>query len=198
MTTAGTNITKANIVQSFKDMRDTYNTGIVWHATNSPFTPAQPNTYNGVVNETINPAGGPSAGYPFASGTGLIENNIPDSVVTASTIVTEFRNMSAALSRIRKARLIKYYSTTFPADARAESRVDFDQTNVTSMDAKYATSMDSVGVANVSSGQLISGSNINQFVTNLSTAINNARNNTLTFKEYYCHSSCHSSCHGSI
>jgi hypothetical protein len=194
MTTAGTNITKANIVSSFKTMRDTYNTGIVWHSGSHPFTPSQENTYADVVNDRTNPASGTSSGYALGS----IEDNITDANVTASTIVTQFRNYASALSRIRKARLIKYYSTTFPANVRAESRVDFDQTNVTSMDAKYATSMDSVGVANVSSGQLISGSNINQFVTNLSTAINNARENTLTFKEYYCHSSCHSSCHGSI
>jgi hypothetical protein len=194
MTTAGTNITKANIVSSFKTMRDSYNTGIVWHSSTSPFTPSQENTYNGVVNDRDNPASGTSSGYAL----GDLENNISDANVTASTIVNEFRGYASALSRIRKARLIKYYSTTFPADARAESRVDYDQTEVASLAEKYATSMNDVGVANVSSAQLISGANINQFVTNLSDAINAARNNTLTFKEYYCHSSCHSSCHGSI
>jgi hypothetical protein len=194
MTTAGTNITKANIVSSFKTMRDTYNTGIVWHSGSSPFTPAQENTYNNVVNDRDEPASGTSSGFAL----GNIEDNISDSNVTASTIVTQFRNYASALSRIRKARLIKYYSTTFPANARAESQVNSDQTEVTSLAEKYATSMADVGVSNVSSAQLISGANINQFVTNLSNAINAARNDTLTFKEYYCHSSCHSSCHGSI
>lgn len=194
MTTAGTNITKANIVQSFKDMRDTYNTGIVWHSTNSPFTPTQENTYNSVVNDRDNPASGTSSGYAL----GDIETNISDANVTASTIVNQFKGYASALSRIRKARLIKYYSTTFPADARAESRIDYDQTEVASLAEKYATSMNDIGVSSVSSGESISASNLDQFVTNLSNAINEARNNTLTFKEYYCHSSCHSSCHGSI
>lgn len=194
MTTAGTTITKANIVSSFKTMRDTYNTGIVWHSTNSPFTPNQENTYNGVVNDRDDPAAGPSTGYAL----GNIEDNILDSNVTASTIVTQFRNYASALSRIRNARLIKYYSTTFPRNDRAESRVDYDETRMTSLNAKYATSMDAVSISDVSSEQTITGSNINQFVDNLSTAINNARGDTLTFKEYYCHSSCHSSCHGSI
>jgi hypothetical protein len=194
MTTAGTNITKANIVSSFKTMRDSYNTGIVWHSGNSPFSPGQENTYADVVNDRTNPASGPSSGYA----TGNIEDNIGDANVTASTIVDQFRNYASALSRIRNARLIKYYSTTFPANVRAESRVDFDQTQMTSLDAKYATSMNGVDVSSVSSTQTIVGSNINQFVNNLSAAINSARNSTLTFKEYYCHSSCHSSCHGSI
>lgn len=194
MTTAGNNITKANIVSSFKTMRDTYNTGIVWHSGNHPFNPNAENTYNGVVNDRVNPASGPSTGYA----TGSIENNINDANVTAATIVNQFRNHASALSRIRRARLIRYFSTTFPRNDRAQSRVDFDQTQMTSLDSKYATSMNNVGVANVATGQLISGSNINQFVNNLSTAINNARNSTLTFQEFYCHSSCHSSCHGSI
>jgi hypothetical protein len=58
--------------------------------------------------------------------------------------------------------------------------------------------MDNVGISGVDAGQLIVGGNVDQFVNNLSTAINNARNSTLTFEEFYCHSSCHSSCHGSI
>jgi hypothetical protein len=194
MTTAGTNITKANIVASFKTMRDSYNTGIVWHSGSNPFTPSAENTYNGVVNDRTNPASGASSGFA----TGNIENNITDANVTASTIVNQFRNYASALSRIRRARLIRYFSTTFPRNDRAQSRVDFDQTQITSLDGKFATSMNNVGVANVAESQLIVGGNIDQFVNNLSTAINNARTSTLTFEEFYCHSSCHSSCHGSI
>ena len=194
MTTAGTNITKANIVASFKTMRDTYNTDIVWHSEDSPFTPTQENTYDGVVNDRDNPASGTSSGFA----TGSIEDDIADANVTASTIVTQFRNYASSLSRIRKARLIKYYSSTFPADARAESSVTSDVTQIASLDEKYATSMDDVEISNVSSGENISASNLDQFIDNLSAAINEARNATLTFKEYYCHSSCHSSCHGSI
>jgi hypothetical protein len=194
MTTAGTDITKANIVSSFKTMRNTYNSGIVWHSGSHPFNPNANNTYNGVVNDRTNPASGPAAGHA----TGNIEDNIADANVTASTIVNQFRNYASALSRIRSARLIRYFSTTFPRNDRAQSRVDFDQTQITSLDGKFATSMNNVGVADVAESQLIVGGNIDQFVSNLSTAINNARNSTLTFQEFYCHSSCHSSCHGSI
>jgi hypothetical protein len=194
MTTTGTNITKANIVSSFKTMRNTYNTGIVWHSGSHPFNPSTENTYNGVVNDRTNPAGGSSSGFA----TGNIENDITDANVTASTIVNQFRNYASALSRIRRARLIRYFSTTFPQNVRAQSRVDFDQTQITSLAAKFATPMNNVGVANVAQSQLIVGGNIDQFVNNLSAAINTARNSTLTFQEFYCHSSCHSSCHGSI
>lgn len=194
MTTAGNNITKANIVSSFKTMRDTYNTGIVWHSSSHPFNPGAENTYNGVNNDRTNPASGPSTGFA----TGNIENNITDANVTAATIVNQFRNHASALSRIRRARLIRYFSTSFPRNIRAGLSVTFDQTQITSLDGKYATSMNNVGVANVATNQLIVGANINQFVNNLSAAINTARNSTLTFQEFYCHSSCHSSCHGSI
>lgn len=194
MTTAGTNITKANIVSSFKTMRDTYNAGITWHSAFSPFTPSAENTYNGVNNDRANPASGTSAGFA----TGNIENNISDANITASTIVNQFREYATALSRIRNARLIKYYSTTFPTNIRAGLSVSYDQTQMASLDAKFATSMAGVGVANVATNQLILGSNINQFVNNLEVSIYTARNSTLTFEEFYCHSSCHSSCHGSI
>ena len=194
MTTAGTNITKANIVSSFKTMRDSYNTGIVWHTSNSPFTPTAENTYDGVNNVRVNPASGPSAGHAL----GNIENDITDANVTASTIVNQFRNYATALSRIRKARLIKYFSSSFPANIRAGLSVTSDVTEIASLGSEHETSMNTVGVSNVAQAQLISGSNINQFVNNLSASINTARNNTLTFEEFYCHSSCHSSCHGSI
>jgi hypothetical protein len=175
-------------------MRDSYNTGIVWHSGNSPFSPFVTNTYNGVNDDRTNPASGPVTGYAL----GDIENDITDASVTASTIVNQFRNYASALSRIRRARLIKYFSSSFPPDIRAGLSVSYDETQMTSLDAKYATSMNGVGVAGVSSTQLIVGNNINQFVNNLSSAINDARNSTLTFEEFYCHSSCHSSCHGSI
>jgi hypothetical protein len=175
-------------------MRDTYNTGIVWHSGNSPFTPSAENTYFGLMNDRENPASGPSSGFAL----GDIENNITDATVIASTIVNQFRNYASSLSRIRNARFIRYFSTSFPPDSRAGLNVTFDQTNMTSLGERYASSMNSVGVAGVSAEQLIVGNNINQFVNNLSAAINSARNSTILFEEFYCHSSCHSSCHGSI
>jgi hypothetical protein len=194
MTTAGTNITKENIVSSFKTMRDTYNTDIVWHSSSNPFTPSAENTYNGNNNVRTNPASGTTDGFAL----GDLENSITDATITASTIVNQFREYASALSRIRRARLVKYYSTTFPANIRAGLSTSSDVTQVASLGSEYAVSMSDVSVANVAENQLISGTNIDQFVTNLSNAINTARNNTVLFQEFYCHSSCHSSCHGSI
>lgn len=186
-------ITKENIVESFKTMRDTYNTGIVWHSGDSPFTPTQTNTYNDVLNDRDDPASGSDQGFAL----GDIEDNILDAKVTASTIVTQFKNYASALSRIRKARLIKYYSTTFPPDGRAESQVNYDETEIASLHDKYATSMDDVD-NDISTGELVTVSALETFVSNLSDAIAAVRDAEITFKEYYCHSSCHSSCHGSI
>jgi hypothetical protein len=185
MTTADTTITKANIVEQFKTIRDTYNAGIVWHTGNNPFTPSSNggNNYGG----NVSPLGGNASGYA----TGSIENNISDSDIVASTIVTQFRDYAKALSRIRRVRLLKYYNTN------GSQSLTYDQTNITNLNSNYQALMD-VNVSNVTAGETISASNLDTFVSNLSTAINTNRTTTVTLIEYYCHSSCHSSCHGSI
>jgi hypothetical protein len=196
MTTAGTVITKANIVEAFKAMSANYNAGIVWHSANSPFTPNQENTYNGVNNDRENPASGSSSGFDTSS----IENNITTADVRA-TITNQFASYASALSRIRRARLIKYYSTTFPTAIRSGLRVDYDETNITSLGQKYGREFSGIfdlGLAIPQTGTEISASKLNSFVSTLSTGINNHRNSTVTFEEFYCHSSCHSNCHGSI
>lgn len=174
MTTAGTNITKANIVASMEAVRNAYNSGIVWHSGNQPFQ--------------NNITGGDSSGYSLES----FSSAISDTNVTASTIVNNFRQYASLLSRIRLVRLLKWFQ--IQGDPRA--RLDFDQTNMTNLDGNYAAGM---GGSNVpSTGVLISGSELQAFVDSLSAAINSNRNNTVTIEEFYCHSNCHGSCHGSI
>jgi hypothetical protein len=183
MTTANTVITKANIVAQFKTIRDTYNSGIVWHSTNNPFTPSASNNYG-----SAQLIGGTSAGYA----TGTIEDNILDSEVVASTIVTQFKSYATSLSRIRSARLIKYYNTN------GSNSATYDQTQITNLNSSYQSLMDPVLFTNVTKDSLLTASDLDAFVARLSTAINTNRTTTLTFIEYYCHSSCHNSCHGSI
>ena len=176
MTTAGDNITKANIVASMEAIRNTYNTGIVWHSGNQPFQ--------------TDITGGNASGYA----TGSFSSDISDANVTASTIVANFRGYANLLSRIRSVRLQKWYQ--IQGDVRAQ--LNSDETNITNLTADYAADMNAVGSSIPSSGTNVDASDLDDFVTSLSTAINNHRTTTVLIEEFYCHSNCHGSCHGSL
>ena len=176
MTTAGDNITKADIVASMEAIRNTYNTGIVWHSGNQPFQ--------------TDITGGNASGYA----TGSFSSDISDANVTASTIVTNFRGYANLLSRIRSVRLQKWYQ--IQGDVRAQ--LNSDETNITNLTADYAADMNAVGSSIPSSGTNVDASDLDDFVTSLSTAINNHRTTTVLIEEFYCHSNCHGSCHGSL
>lgn len=174
MTTAGDNITKANITEAMAAVRDSYNSSIYWHSGNQPFQ--------------TDITGGNASGYSTQS----FADDISDTNVTASTITTNFRSYANLLSRIRNVRLVKYFQNQ--GDPR--SRIDFDETHLTNLNSNYAADMGTV--SGPSGEQTISASALDSFVSSLSTAINNNRTSTVTIEEFYCHSNCHGSCHGSI
>jgi hypothetical protein len=173
MTTAGDNITKANIVASMAALSSTYNSGIVWGTHSQPFQ--------------TDITGGNASGYSQT-----LESDISDTNITASTITTNFRAYATLLSRIRSVRLLKWYQ--IQGDVR--NRLDYDNTNITNLNTDYRASM--AGVAGPSSDNTVDASDLDDFVNALSTAINNNRTSTVTVEEFYCHSNCHGSCHGSI
>ena len=176
MTTAGDNITKANIVASMEAIRNTYNTGIVWHSGNQPFQ--------------TDITGGNASGYA----TGSFSSDISDANVTASTIVANFRGYANLLSRIRSVNLKKWYQ--IQSDVRAQ--LNSDETNITNLTADYAADMSATGSSIPSSETNVYDSDLDDFVTSLSTAINTHRTTTVLIEEFYCHSNCHGSCHGSL
>ena len=178
MTTAGDNITKANIVASMAALSSTYNTGIVWHSGNQPFQ--------------TDITGGDASGYSQT-----LQADISDTNITASTLTTNFRAYARLLSRIRIVRLLKYYQ--IQGDVRAQ--VNSDASNITNLTAAYdavAFGVSLEGTNVPSSGNNITASDLDAFVASLSTAINSNRTSQVTIEEFYCHSNCHGSCHGSI
>jgi hypothetical protein len=172
MTTAGDNITKANIVASMAALSSTYNTGIVWGTHNQPFQ--------------TDITGGNASGYSET-----LEADISDTNVIASTIAVNFRAYATLLSRIRKVRLLKYYQ--IQGDVRAQ--LDYNETNITNLNSTYQWDGFAGGPT---SGSTITASDLDVFVNYLSDNINNHRNNTVDIEEFYCHSNCHGSCHGSL
>ena len=176
MTTAGDNITKANIVASMEAIRNTYNTGIVWHSGNQPFQ--------------TDITGGDGTGYA----TGSFSSDISDANVTASTISFNFRIYANLLSRIRSVNLKKWYQNG--GDVR--SALQSDETNITNLNSDYGLDPNLLHTNEPTAGVTVSASDLDNFVTSLSTAINTHRTNTVLIEEFYCHSNCHGSCHGSI
>jgi hypothetical protein len=178
MTTAGDNITKANITASMETLKS-YNSGIVWHSGNQPFQ--------------TDITGGDASGYA----TQTYANDISDTNITASTLTTNFRSYAKLLSRIRIVRLLKYFQ--IQGDVRA--RIDYDNSQITNLTAAYdadAFSVSLIGTTPPASDATVSASQLDAFVASLSTAINTNRTSQVTIEEFYCHSNCHGSCHGSI
>jgi hypothetical protein len=194
MTTAGSDITKASITAQMDSIRDTYNAGIVWSTTTHPFQNAQTgrtyywNNYGNVTGTF--PVEGTATGLTTDFAAAITDTN-----VTASTIITQFRAYAVTLSKVRKARLRKFFNT----NGTIATTPFYDTTNVTNLkQATYSVSMNAVTAPTISGNNTISAADLDAFVAALSTAISTNRNATLDFQERYCHSSCHSSCHGSI
>jgi hypothetical protein len=175
MTTAGVNITKSNIVASMESLKSTYNVNIVWGTDNNPFT------------QNTATVGGTTSGY-----TGSYSADISDTNITASTIATNFRNYAALMSRIRVCRFQKWYKV----NGNDRARLDYDVTNITNLNSTFAADMTTVAAP--ASGDIITASILDSFVSSLSDAINTNRTTTALVEEFYCHSNCHGSCHGSI
>ena len=173
MTTAGDNITKANITASMETLK-TYNSGIVWHSGNQPFQ--------------TDITGGDSTGYAKQT----YADDITDTTITANTIYTNFTNYAKLLSRIRNVRLLKWYQNG--GDVR--SSLQYDATNMTNLNANYETIFGLDWKPNADT--TIVASDLDNFVNYLSTGISNARAGGVTIEEFYCHSNCHGSCHGSL
>ena len=184
MTTPGSNITHSTIYQNFQSTRDSINSLIVWSASSNPFNPGASNDYG---------SNSPAQGSASGEATGDLSQGLTDINVIASTIVSQFESYSVALSRIRYCQLTRWYNNN------GNQGITYRDTEVTSTGrTDFQASMSGVDTSNVVAAQNVIASNIDQFVTNLSNAIASNRNNTLSFNEYYCHSSCHGSCHGSI
>ena len=177
MTTAGDNITKANITEAMDNIKNSYCSGIGWGTNAQPFQ--------------TDITGGSTGGYTMD-----MPADISDTNVTASTIINNFRTYANLLSRIRNVRLLKYYQ--IGGDVRA--RLDYDVSNITNLNANYAWPRGDIDAGGIGVGgeDNINVAQLNRFVNYLSDNINAYRNSTVTIEEFYCHSNCHGSCHGSL
>lgn len=185
MTTSGVDISKTNIFERFTTMRNTVNGSVVWYNGSHPFNTGASNDYGSNL-----PAQGSQSGEATGNlGQAALVN---DSLITASTIVNQYRAFSVLLSRIRRCRLVRHYNDN------GSDVIQFDETQVTSTgrDDFSRGNFNDVGTS-IASQSVVTASTIDSFVVDLENTLTSHRNSTLTFNEYYCHSSCHSNCHGS-
>ena len=73
----------------------------------------------------------------------------------------------------------------------------FDQTDIAHNTTAQRVTLNPSQPSNLQQGQVISESNLENFLSSLASAYTTERANTYTLSKTICHSSCHSSCHGS-
>jgi hypothetical protein len=184
MATLTNPITPQNIVERFADyVVATGNAGIVWGIGAKPFS-EMPDSYfgGGTSGKSIEISGNSIAATPITA------LNIYNSLVQETNRYTRIRNLRARLS---------VTGGGGNTGTRPSAGVVFDQTRVANMSTSYLTSIGSPNNAGVTSGQIVTATNFENFFNNLRSAYNTARSSTVEVTISVCHASCHSSCHGS-
>ncbi|MEI6421940.1 MAG: hypothetical protein WCP55_06950 [Lentisphaerota bacterium] len=187
--TTGTSITKSSLITAINaDVLNVSNALIQWYAGNSNLYP----NYGpwSFVSRDYYPDGGTAVEGPSALTTPTTAD-IGDTLVTASTIYNTFVNYSNVFTRIRRVRILKYYNSG------GTYGLSFDQTAYISLNSYFqgTVSVPAGDTANISSNHVASAANMNQFINDLQLSLDGINKGTLTFREYYCHSSCHGNCH---
>lgn len=131
-----------------------------------------------------------------SSGSGLSVTNspqttdLPSADIVASTLETALRNATVELSNVRAFTLKKYYTTTSGTTEYATFSATGNLTDAYRL--AYGSTPAGAGY-NIAAAQNVSASNLDSYVTALNNALTAHRGSTVTFNEYWCHSSCHSS-----
>lgn len=175
MATSGSLITKQSVVNDyFTYIRNpAYNSVVFWDGNNPG--PSRINT-------------GALGPRDFSANLGT--GNLPEAVVTASTIINQVRGFAVYTTAARRARsgfIVDDFSPDNP-----QFTID-DRTDVCRLTDAYLIGYGYGG----SLSNPISASNINQFYTDIRSTAQNAQTTAGVVDLRVCHSSCHSSCHGS-
>lgn len=190
MISSGQEVNKEDQVSKFVDtVKTAVEASIVWHSASAV------------------PANFPSSILDTKSVAGPTVGNINDLTITANTLAYLFRDYAKAYCKYRKIRYRRFYNTN------GVNRANIDQTNVAAVKSKPSTSYyvsnmpeirttsqdgdfnSSSDIYDVEPEFEIKAENFNQFVNDLKTEWDEACNDVVDLRYYYCHSSCHSSCH---
>lgn len=177
MATSGTNITKATVVDSFNgSVTNPLNAVISWHIGSYPMYPG------GAASGSYQ-SGSPGTGIlGGSSNAGMSATDIPDTVVTASTIVNAYRYYAGLSSRVRSVRYIKYYNNNGSWGAF------YDGTAYMNYSSNFVNPADPGTVAQ---GGQISAPTLNALIKNMYDQAVTYKDTTVTYSEYWCHYNCH-------
>jgi hypothetical protein len=194
MATAGSLVTKQQMVDDINALTTSKNNSIVWTSASNGLnpTPVSGWTYSSSAACTALLS---SALTPVAT-SALSANR-----VTASDIVTAYKNLAKTSTRIKLYRLtvdflwgngcgnqdFRDFSTAYTVTAFATSQEV----------AALKTAIDNI--AGPASNDVVTASSINNFVTSLTTEANKSTTSTYQSQCYRtaCHCNCHTSCHAS-
>lgn len=184
MVTLTNPVTPQNIVDRFADfVTSTANSSIVWGTNNKPFSEMPDSTFDGTTSGTTITATGNSIGV---TGNTITASNIVNALLTETALYTNIRNLRALLNVTGGGGNTGNYGSP---------GIIFDATNKANLNTSYRQTLNTVDVSNVSTGNIITLSNLETFFTNLQTEYSTQAANTQTIQVDVCHASCHSSCH---
>lgn len=172
----GGSITKQSMADDVNaSIIDPLNAIINWSNSNTPFYPYGAASGSYQYTDPAAPGLGPSS---YSQSTTA---DYPDTNVTASTIVNAYIYYAGIMSRVRSVRLLKYYNP---------SGYFYDATAYTSLSGNQSA-IGNPGI--IGTGSTVSVSGLSSLLSNLYSQSVANRDSTLTYTEYWCHSSCHSS-----
>jgi len=208
MATLTNNINADNIVDRYTDyITNWVNSNIRWGTNNVPSWPYTDPWGTARVYQ-IYPSssfGGTTSGIPRSVSGGSLGGS--GAIITASTLVNAFISETNRYVRVRYSR-VNLFVTGGGAGWNTPAGPIFlfgDPADPVNTQEGYAHStfdgtISTPSSSGISSDNLITTGNLENFFQSLQNNLGSARNNPgnpLIFNEYVCHSSCHSSCHGS-
>ena len=165
------NINRSDVVAYFQaQITNPINAAGKWAADNDPSAAASSYSGNGRLL------------YQMDAGQVLTyspDGDIPVGNISVSTLSSVLKNAATVLSRARMVHLVK---ASYPYTSYF-----YDATVLAHMTAAYQTGMATADLA----GGDVSWTEVVNFITSLQSEVTAWQNTTLTFAEYYCHSSCH-------
>lgn len=127
----------------------------------------------------------------------MVVGSFSNGNANAASLAAALRAFTNTFARIRRTRIIIYYSNNTGEDfVNAFNTVQSDDTAVAFTAYSVGDIAAGISLPSLSTGQSMSYSNLNIGCSNLWDSYNNnCRSTTLTLTNTVCHSSCHDNCH---
>lgn len=187
-------------------------TSNVYHSGNIPY-------FSGTGYPAVNPSDLISQST-VRSDAAYALNNL-SGTIDASTLINSLKSVCRVLGRVRPFHSYRYYGSGGAEVLQAESsgtaifRNNLSPYNggkpargnngSTTSGPNYATdgtvndnnNPSNMNTGSISSGNIVSASDLNRVISNMSNYISNSRLGTINYISYICHSNCHGSCYDS-